>query len=367
MTFAETINDAVVTTGVPSDAAGLRAALISQREYTLALYADLPSAYWEPHNFPHYATVNPALWELAHLAWFQEFFALRWHADDVAGLRTPSCLDVADKLFDSRSVLHQSRWQLVYPAKAICLDYMRRVHCKVIEALANSRAEDLYGFQLVVVHEDMHAEALAMTLRSIGLPLPDVAPGRGLLNAQGLAAPQFSFAEGGVHLGSRSRSFSFDNEKPMHIVHIEPFAIDARVVTTAEFAEFVASKSYRDPHYWSVEGNAWRDAHQGARADVPNDFAAMHVGFFEAEAYCHWKNRRLPTEAEWEHAATSSDTFFASTGHVWEWTASKFAPYPGFQADRYCEYSEPWFHSHQVLKGGSFITHPRLKYPQLHW
>ena len=102
--------------------------------------------------------------------------------------------------------------------------------------------------------------------------------------------------------------------------------------------------------------------------DQPDELAAMHVNYFEASAYCHWKNRRLPTEAEWEYVAMSSDEFLASTGHVWEWTASAFAPYPGFKAERYREYSEPWFEAngvaHQVLKGGSFVTHPRLKYPQ---
>ena len=368
MTFTETINDAPMTTGVPSDAAGLRAAFIAQREYTLALYADLPSAYWEPRNFPQQATVNPALWELAHLAWFQEFFALRWRADDVAGVGTPSCLAVADQLFDSRNVPHQSRWQLAYPSKAICLDYMQRVQQNVLEALAGSGADarysDRYGFQLALVHEDMHAEALAMTLTSIGLPLPTIVPGREVIKAHELAVPEFFFAGGRMQLGSGARSFSFDNEKSAHIVQLEPFAIDAHVVTAREFAAFAESGAWRDPRHWSNAGRVWRDGEIRLNASGDSDLAAMHVSFFAAEAYCHWKNRRLPTEAEWEHAATSSDAFFASTGHVWEWTASPFAPYPGFKAERYREYSEPWFHSHQVLKGGSFVTHPRLKYRQ---
>ena len=117
-----------------------------------------------------------------------------------------------------------------------------------------------------------------------------------------------------------------------------------------------------------MEGNAFREARQFDAGDQRPNYAAMHVSYFEAEAFCRWKNRRLPTEAEWECAATSSAAFLASTGHVWEWTATPFAPYPHFEAGPYQEYSAPWFLSngvrHQVLKGGSFITHPRLKYAQ---
>ena len=113
-------------------------------------------------------------------------------------------------------------------------------------------------------------------------------------------------------------------------------------------------------------GQEWQFSAQrrDALCDERTVFAAMHVNHFEAEAWCRWAGRRLPTEAEWEFAATRSPEFRASTGLVWEWTASPFAPYPGFSTDRYGDYSEPWFHTHQVLKGGSFVTHPRLKYPQ---
>ncbi len=357
---------------MPTDAAELACALIAQREYTLALYADLPAAYWEPRNFPVQATINPPLWELTHIGWFQEFFALRWRADDVSGARSPSCLAVADQLFDSRSVAHADRWHLTYPSRATCLDYMQRVLDKTNDALAKSAREDRYGFQLVLMHEDMHAEALAMTLTTLGLALPAVVPTRVAFAPHQLQPHDINLAVASVHLGSRegtgARTFSFDNEKPALSVQLEPFAIDARVVTAAEFATFVTSAAFSDPRLWSTEGNLWREARPMTDVDSRHDFAAMHVSYFEAEAYCRWKNRRLPTEAEWECAATSSAAFFASTGHGWEWTATPFAPYPGFQAERYREYSEPWFHSHgvryQVLKGGSFVTHPRLKYPQ---
>jgi gamma-glutamyl hercynylcysteine S-oxide synthase len=360
-----------MTASVPVERAELAKAMIAQREYTLAMYADLPEAYWEPRNFPYRTIVNPALWELAHIAWFQEFFALRWRADDQTCSRTPSSLDVADELFDSRIVPHDARWQLTYPSKARCMDYMQRVLDHAAASLHKDGGVDRYGFQLALVHEDMHAEALAMTLTTLGLSLPDVTPAQRALGANALSSPEILCAGGAMQLGgdASSRSFVFDNEKPSHLIQVAPFTIDARVVSAAEFAEFVSSAAYRDSRFWSDRGNAWRERRSLATlAGRSADFAAMHVSFYEAEAYCRWKNRRLPTESEWEFSAVTSKEFGTSTGHVWEWTASAFEPYPGFETERYGEYSEPWFASHglehRVLKGGSFVTHPRLKYPQ---
>ena len=378
MTFVETtIGDTVVSAdaspAVPTDIAGLRRALITQREYTLAMYADLPSVFWNPRQFPLRATINPPLWELTHIAWFQEFFALRWHADDISGGRRASRLNAADQLFDSRVVPHQARWEQDYPSKNVCLDYMQHVLEDAFHQLEISGEADRYGFQLVLLHEDMHAEALAMTLETLGLTMPSVMPARSKISSGLAPARGIHVAGGEAQLGVRAESFGFDNEKPPRQVRLEPFDIDARVVSAAEFEAFYVSSAYHELRFWSFEGNAWRErgVHIGqhpARTDQAVDFAAMHVNYFEAEAYCNYQRRRLPTEAEWEWAAASSAEFVASTGHVWEWTSSPFVAYPGFRAERYREYSEPWFQingvRHQVLKGGSFVTHPRLKYAQ---
>ena len=373
MSLAEPICSAPKMRDIPTDAEGLRQALIAQRQYTLALYADLPVAYWAPRDFPFLATVNPPLWEFAHVAWFQEFFVLRWRADDVKGLRTPSSIAEADAIFDSAFVSHGARWNLDYPSPDACFDYMRQVLEDVLQALAESTDGERYRFQLALVHEDMHAEALAMTLKTLGLPLPSCVPGRTRIDLDPGAQREMNFAGGEFVVGGSKRSFSFDNEKPSYQLCLLPFDIDARVVSAGEFAGFASSSAYQNADFWSADGLAWRNAcnsgsKQATDARQADDLAAMHVSYFEAEAYCRWANRRLPDEAEWEYAAASSIKFRSSTGHVWEWTASPFQPYAGFKAERYLDYSEPWFHSphapRQVLKGGSFVTHPRLKYPQ---
>ncbi len=350
---------------IPTSEAALRDALIAQREYTLALYKDLPPGYWEPAKFPYLPIVNPALWELSHIAWFAEFFCLRWKRDDTEGRQTPSIMPHADALFNSQTVPHRERWHNAYPERTTCFEYMQNSLSAVIDGLAASTPDKRYGYQLALVHEDMHAEALAMTLATLGLPMATVVSARQqcMINCE-----DFEFGGGLMALGAGNRSFHFDNELPSCHTNVEPFSIDSRPVSTSEFAEFADSRAFADPQYWSVAGNAWRDHNLMRRrtsdAEPHASFAAMHINYFEADAWCRWKGRRLPTEAEWEFAATHSEEFLTSTGHVWEWCASEFAPYPGFAAARYRDYSAPWFHTHQVLKGGSFATHARLKYPQ---
>ena len=348
----------------PRDIPALREALIRQREYTLALYADLPPAYWEPAKFPYLPIVNPPLWELAHIAWFAEFFCLRWRSDDVMGQNKPSILSAADRLFNSKTVPHRLRWSNRYPDREACIGYIRQSLEAVLEALDASDAADkadCYRFQLAIAHEDMHAEALTMTLATLGLSFPPCVPDR----RAAMTDCHDLFIDGGfIDLGASNRSFRFDNEVPASYRPVAPFSVASRPVSAAEFAEFAMSADYLNDHFWSDGGREWRCQASPRAHDKHADFAALHVNYFEAEAWCNWAGRRLPTEAEWEFAATRSPEFRSSTGQIWEWTASAFSPYPGFSPDRYREYSEPWFHTHQVLRGGSFVTCRRLKYPQ---
>jgi gamma-glutamyl hercynylcysteine S-oxide synthase len=350
---------------IPHDISELRHALISQRDYTLSLYADLPSHLWTPKDVPYLAQINPPLWELSHIAWFQENFAIRKRVQQATGVKPTSCLQVADSLFDSAAVSHAARWSNSYPTREACERYMQTVLAQTLGALALSRPEHRHYFQLVLAHEDMHGEALAMTLRMLDLPLPAAVPARRPIAG---VPRDIDIVGGWITLGECERYFQFDNETPALNVEVLPFSISSEAVTASEFAAFVNSAAYRDDRYWSVDGRAWRNTSPNISTAKPTvsegNFAAIHVNFYEAEAFCASVNRRLPTEAEWEFAATRSQAFLASVGHVWEWTASVFTPRTGFTRGVYEEYSEPWFYSHQVLKGGSFVTNPRMVYPQ---
>ncbi|MBC7624152.1 MAG: SUMF1/EgtB/PvdO family nonheme iron enzyme, partial [Aeromicrobium sp.] len=156
---------------------------------------------------------------------------------------------------------------------------------------------------------------------------------------------------GGVfNLGAADQSFQFDNELPPLNAAIAPFEVDSEPVSAAKFT-------------------AWKG--QRSVGGEPHNGPACHVSYADASAYAADIGRRLPTEAEWEFAATRSPAFWASSGRVWEWTSSQFAPRLGFVAGPYRDYSTASFSAvahrnfeFKVLKGGSFATHPRLKYPQ---
>ena len=175
--------------------------------------------------------------------------------------------------------------------------------------------------------------------------------------------------------------FSFDNEQPAATVRILPFEIDACPLTAAPFVRFVEAGGYDAPEFWPGVAGAWRAGTPNSHPErwrratsgawqarwfdrwVPLDLEApvVHVNAWEAEAYCRWAKRRLPSAAEWELAAR--DARFHWGQSVWEWTASAFEPYPGFRPGPYRDYSQPWFGSHRELRGGSFATHARLHHP----
>jgi iron(II)-dependent oxidoreductase len=337
---------------------GLASALRDARERTLSTYSHLTPAQL---SVPCLAIVNPPLWELGHIAWFQEIWCLR-HDRRAGKPVQDSILPGADALYDSSAVAHDTRWHLQLPSAAGLRDYMAASFDRTLAALTASAGGDTYFFELALLHEDMHGEALLMTLQSLALPAPSMFdPGRPA--AARSKARDVRFAGGEFELGSRREGdrFVFDNEKWGHPVEVAPFAMSSRVVTQGEYADFIADRRRALPAHWKRDGDGLLARRFDRYEPLDREAPMIHVGLDDARAYCEWAGRRLPTEAEWEFAAVHGrDQLEELYGSVWQWTSSAFGPYPGFAADPYKDYSVPWFGDHYVLRGGSFASRPRL-------
>jgi ergothioneine biosynthesis protein EgtB len=283
----------------------------------------------------------------------------------------------ADRWFDSSRVAHADRWTLDLPPLDEIRDYARAVHDGVLAKLAGADG-DLYAFRLALFHEDMHGEALTYMRQTLDY----AAPWPLRMPKLRVAAGDVEIAEDAFALGSpRDQGFVFDNEKWEHRSRLERYRIARHCVSNAEFVDFVEAGGYREPRWWTDEGLGWlretridhpqrwrrgRDGFEqrwfGSWQPLAPDAPVCHVNAYEAEAYCRFAGRRLPTEAEWECAAVQDAIDWA--GSVWEWTADTFSPYPGFSPDRYRDYSQPWFGTHRSLRGGSLATKPRLAHPR---
>jgi iron(II)-dependent oxidoreductase len=363
---------------------------------------------------PQAEILNPFNWEVGHVAFFWEYFVLRQLG------RKPSIRADADALFDSAKVDHDTRWALPLPSRAEILAYTDTIRDLVIAHLKRQplTSQNSYLPWLSVYHEDMHAEAFTYMRQTVGYAPPklDVSTQP---NVEAGALPGDAHVPGGEYRIGAEKGvprFVFDNEQWAHEVSLPAFRIARAPVTQAEFAAFVDDRGYArrelwsdagwdwlreadatHPVYWRRSVVGWQRRHFDAWHDLEPHRPVIHVNWFEAEAWCNWAGRRLPTEAEWEVAAAGpgkqlypwgseadgsranldwsrmdtvdvaalpeGDSVFGCRqmiGNVWEWTASPFAPYPGFVKGPYQEYSEPWFHERRVLRGGAWATRSRM-------
>ena len=389
---------------------------------------------------PQLSIVNPLRWEIAHVAHFQEFWLLR-HQRGYEPIKPAANLD-PDKLYDSAKVHHDTRWDLPLPSKQMTIDYIQRILDRVTEKALKQSAppdadgyDDNYFLHLSLLHEDMHNEAITYTRQTLGYRVCSSAFRRRQLGTSGRAALQPQPPKGGTtnvigdvmipggvfKLGSDLDSgFVFDNELLAHEVTVAPFAMSRTTTSNAEFLAFVEAGGYRCREFWNDEGWHWRESvaaeHPVYWRQIDGEwqrrifdcwvrleptFPVIHVNWFEADAYCRWAGRRLPTEAEWELAASlgvagnkrkfpwgddspmpecanldwlaggllpvdalpTGDSAFGvrqMIGNVWEWTATNFAAFNGFTPGPYKEYSAPWFGDHKVLRGGCWATRSRL-------
>jgi len=359
----------------------LAASLQDARDYTLTLFNLFQSAGLDQlSRVPYLPIINPPLWELGHLVWFAEWFVLRnAPAGELEMTQRPSILPAGDRWFDSSRVAHRSRWSLDLPATSVIKQYAHDVLTLVLDRLSKlpHDAQALYPYRLALAHEDMHGEAFAYTLQTLGL----AAPTQFATHTSHMPASRdLSFAGGAYITGSPDNGeFVFDNEKWAHQIMLPAFDIASTLVSNAQYQDFMRTGGYQNlqlwdeagrawlattqrlaPRYWQQAGGQWQCLRFGRSIEPAADEAVRHISLHEAQAYCRWAERRLPTEAEWEYAACSGNPDF-HWGELWEWTASVFAPYAGFSADAYRDYSAPWFHTHQSLRGASFVTQPRLR------
>lgn len=330
-----------------ADPALLERDLLDSRARAIRVTADLDG---ERLLGPQLAIVNPPLWEIGHVSWFQEHWCLRKRPD---GSLAGSILPGADALYDSAAVAHDTRWSLPLPDLNATRAYGDAVLERVRERLAREPESEAlqYFVRLATFHEDMHAEAFHCTRQTLQYDAPDV-----FLSAS--SNEDLELKGQTFFLGAKPESgFVFDNEKWAHEVEIAPFRIARAVVSNAEYLAFVEAGG-AVPRYWKREGSRWLQRRFDRWLPLALGEPVRHVSWNEAQAYCAWAKRRLPSEAEWECASG-----LLQAGQLWEWTDSTFKPYPGFVLDPYKEYSEPWFGTHKVLRGGSFATPARLMRP----
>ena len=341
----------------------LAAALQASRRDTLDTLAQYEAAL-PGLTVPHHADLNPPRWELGHIHWFAQHWLARnperargSRADPLAQ-RSAALAPDDDRLFDSSRVPHDSRWQLPLPDLAALRAMLAQGLDRTLGLLQDAVPDDtgLYFHRLVLAHEDMHHEAALYMAQALGVPVADAR-----WRPQAITSPREPIVldPGPFELGWTGPGFAFDNELGAHRIQLPATAIDSRVLTWAEYLPFIEAGGQAPPRYLRRDSGLWQQQRGGHWQALDTRLPACHLSAHEAQAWCAWAGRRLPSEAEWERAAVRSGDRFA-WGAVWEWTASDFQPYPGFRPHPYVDYSAPWFGSRRVLRGASFGTQPRL-------
>jgi gamma-glutamyl hercynylcysteine S-oxide synthase len=335
------------------DVADVLAALAQARERTFELVAHLSDAQLERAYSP---IMSPLAWDLAHIAAYEDL----WLAQRLCGmaLLRPDLAERYDAFETPRAV----RAEIEILSAADTRAYMSDVRHRVASALAQNGAGDGVLCEMVVRHELQHTETMRQAMAIADL-LPAGEPPRSPMNGRD------GWIELGVAaflMGAPAEGFAYDNERPQHAVQLDAFQIARRPVSNGAWLEFLQAGGYERRDWWSEQGWAWRVANDARPhpAIVAGEAraAACHVCFFEAEAFARAHDARLPTEAEWEHAARGGGgSALQAVGQVWEWTRSAFGGYAGFRAHPYREYSEVFFgDDYRVLRGGSWATAPRV-------
>jgi iron(II)-dependent oxidoreductase len=403
--------DTAQVDGAQADVDAVVEGLRQARESTLGLVESLAP---EDLDRVHSPLMSPLAWDLGHIATFEDLWLAHRHGG--AELLRPDLLEV----YDAFQTPRRGRGKLRYLRAAEVFGYLDAVRDRSLRLLESAGPGDGFLAEMVVRHERQHAETMLQTLmlaRLGGYSPPRLADGEGAGgHATGLDLVEVP--GGPFELGARDDGFAYDNERPRHQVVVEPFRLGRTAVTNATWLSFAEGGGYERREWWSDEGWAWKEDFDIRRplhwtddggewrltglASLDPDGPVVHVSWFEADAFARAHGVRLPTEAEWERAATwdqqtrskrsrpwgdeppgptyanlieggrfgpasaaghlagaASCGALGMIGNVWEWTSSEFEGYPGFRAYPYRQYSEVFFGAgYKVLRGGSWATHP---------
>ena len=349
----DALNSSRSSAGVAEILSGLEHA----RAHTLALVAHLDDEQLERVHSP---LMSPLVWDLGHIAAYEDL----WLAHRL-GERSLLRGELA-ALYDAFETPRAVRGEIETLGPADARGYMDVVRARTLETLAERGVEDGVICEMVIRHELQHGETMRQTLAIAGLlneadavasdePLQPSPSGEAWVQV-----PAGSFA-----MGAPAAGFAYDNERPRHTAETAAFAIARRPLRNADLLRFGAQGGYERREWWSPEGWAWLqeqpDTHHRSVSEGHPDAVACHVSWFEADAIAAAHGARLPSEAEWEKAATLHADALEGVGRAWEWTRSSFDGYAGFAAYPYREYSEVFFgERYRVLRGGSWATDARV-------
>jgi gamma-glutamyl hercynylcysteine S-oxide synthase len=330
-------------------------ALEETRQATLALVAPLDD---DVMHRPLDPIMSPLVWDLAHIAAYEDLWAVHRLGGE------PLLHEDLAATYDAFETPRAVRGDIELLDRKQALQYLEDVRARTLDVLERVGTSELHD--LVVFHELQHTETMRQALFLGGQRggEPETLPTSG-------GAPEWvEFDAGDFEMGAAADGrFAYDNELPSHRVTTGPFAIQSFPVTNATFLSFAEGGGYEYRPWWSDEGWSWKQCYDithpgGWAGGPPSDLGApvQHVSWFEADAFARSQGARLPTEAEWERAATwDQGQALQGIGAVWEWTASEFTAYPGFRAYPYREYSEVFFkRGYRALRGGSWATAPRV-------
>ena len=353
--MATTSATTTVRSAPPPSPVKTLADLQQARRETLALVDPLGE---EDLKRVHSPIMSPLVWDLGHIAAYEDLWLAHRHGG--MPLLRPDLADLYDAFETPRAV----RGEIDALGTAEARSYLQEVRARTVDVIAHQGVGDGFISEMVLRHELQHSETMRQTMAIAGLLShgDQSAINRPLAELQ--SGEWVEVPAGQFQMGAGPETFAYDNERPRHAVETAGFRIARHPVSCESWMRFAEGGSYEEREWWSAAGWGWKQERQigpdPALTAMDPKAPACHISWFEADAFARAHGARLPSEAEWEKAATCGDALDA-IGRVWEWTDTPFHGYPGFVAYPYREYSEVFFgDGYRVLRGGSWATNPRV-------